>query len=150
MHNTHYKLLDIFAWNYGEGGAVVSGGIAVAGVFLNSLIGGWDNMAQFLLYLMIGDTLTGFLASLKNKKTNSDNMFYGGAKKLVVFGLVVLATQLDITLGNSEPFIRTATIWFYIGRELLSMLENCGKMGVELPPILMQSLEQITKKGGTK
>lgn len=137
-------------WGYGEGGAWLSGAITGAGLWLNAFVGGYDLMISVLIRLMAVDYVTGFLASLKHKTTNSSIMFWGGVNKFLVISLVGLGVVLDSLMGNTQPIIRTAIIWFYIGRELLSIIENYGKLGLPLPDALKQALVQITNKGGNK
>ena len=55
--------------------------------------------------------------------------------------------MLDGALGLSEPYIRTVVIWFYLGREGLSIVENYGKMGLPLPSVVVGILEQLKEKG---
>ena len=62
--------------------------------------------------------------------------------------MVGVGVVLDSLLGAGEPYIRTAVIWFYIARELLSILENYGKLGNNIPPILKTVLAQLQDKGG--
>lgn len=143
--NLATKLTDSL-WNYGEGGAILGGVIASMGVALNAFIGGWDVMVRALLLFMFIDYVTGFLCSMKNKTTNSETMFWGGINKVLVFILVGVGVMLDLLLRNEQPLIRTAIIWFYLARELLSIVENYGKMGNKLPPVLMETLQQITNK----
>lgn len=135
-------------WGYGEGGAWLSGLLASLGLAFNAFVGGWDNMIDFLLWAMAIDFITGLVASFKNQTTDSHVMFWGGVNKVMVFVLVGLAFKVDLLLGNTQPIIRTAVIWFYIGRELLSLIENYGKMGMKLPPVLKNALAQIIDKGG--
>ncbi|MGF2650886.1 phage holin family protein, partial [Bacillus cereus] len=42
--------------------------------------------------------------------------------------------------------IREATIFFFIGNELLSLLENAGRMGVPLPSALTNAVEILGGK----
>ena len=134
--------------NYGSFGLRVSSCFAAAGTALNWLLGGWDLMVQALIAFMALDFVLGFAASVKNHTTDSQVMFWGGVNKVLVLGLVGVGVLLDSLLGAGEPYIRTAVIWFYIARELLSILENYGKLGNNIPPILKTVLAQLQEKGG--
>lgn len=134
--------------NYGSFGLRVSSCFAAAGTALNWLLGGWDLMVQALIAFMALDFVLGFAASVKNHTTDSQVMFWGGVNKVLVLGLVGVGVLLDSLLGAGEPYIRTAVIWFYIARELLSILENYGKLGNNIPPILKTVLAQLQDKGG--
>ena len=133
--------------NYGSFGLRVSSCFAAAGTALNWLLGGWDLMVQALIAFMALDFVLGFAASVKNHTTDSQVMFWGGVNKVLVLGLVGVGVVLDGLLGAGEPYIRTAVIWFYIARELLSILENYGKLGNNIPPILKTVLAQLQEKG---
>lgn len=59
---------------------------------------------------------------------------------MVLFLLVAAATQADAIMGTNSA-IREATIFFFIGNELLSLLENAGRMGIPLPSALTNAVE---------
>ena len=125
-------MTDNLLWNYGELGAKISAMIAAAGTAANLVFGGWDRMIQALLAAMAIDFLLGILSAVKSGTVNSHTMFWGGVNKI---------------LGLSEPYIRTVVIWFYLGREGLSIVENYGKMGLPLPSVVVGILEQLKEKG---
>lgn len=135
-------------WNYGGLGASLSGLVAAVGTGLNWWLGGWDLMVQGILVFMAMDFVLGFLAAAKNGSLDSRVMFWGGLNKLLVLGLVGAGAMLDRLTGLEEPMIRTAVIWFYIGREGLSVVENYGKLGMRLPAIVVQALAQMKQQGG--
>lgn len=139
---------DKVVWSYGEKGVEISSVFAVAGTFLTGMVGGWDKLLQVLLLLMLVDYISGLLAAAKNKTMNSKIMFWGGINKIFVLLLVAVGVGLDGILPLSQPYIRTAIIWFYIGREGLSLLENYGKMsGDKAPSFLTELLAQLQNKG---
>lgn len=99
------------------------------------------------------DYITGVFAAGDNGELKSKVGFKGIAKKVVLFLLVGVAAQLDSAFGSNSA-IREATIFFFIGNELLSLLENAGRMGVPLPSALTNAVEilggkqkQVEKKG---
>lgn len=103
-------------------------------------------MIKALVILMWVDFVTGILASLKHKTTNSHVMFWGGVNKILVIVFVGVGVVADGLLLTSEPYIRTSIVWFYIAREGLSIVENYGKLGLPLPKIVIQSLEQLSQR----
>lgn len=103
-------------------------------------------MLKALVLLMWVDFVTGILASLKHKTTNSHTMFWGGVNKILVIVFVGVGVAADGLLLTSEPYIRTSIVWFYIAREGLSIVENYGKLGLPLPKIVTQSLEQLSDR----
>ena len=118
--------------SYGPFGRAFSSLAAALGTCANFLLGGWDLMVQALIAFMALDFVLGFAASIKNHTTDSQVMFWGGVNKALVLGRVGVGT---------------AVIWFYIARELLSILENYGKLGNNIPPILKTVLAQLQEKG---
>ncbi|HWP51658.1 MAG TPA: phage holin family protein [Clostridia bacterium] len=137
-------------WNYGNDGLTLSGAVALIGTFFNWALGGFDKMLLALILFMALDFLLGFLAAWKGKRINSQAMFWGGINKLLVLAFVAVGSVLDWLLGIPDPYIRTGVIWFYIGRELLSITENYGNMGMKLPPFISEVLEQINSKSKIK
>ena len=133
-------------WSYGEPGARISLIVGVLGTFSNFLLGGWDLALKLLCYMMVMDFLLGILAAAKQGKIDSKVMFWGGVNKLLVLAFVALGQRLDGALALEEPYIRTAVIWFYCGREGLSLVENYGKLGGPVPEFLSKLLSQIGEK----
>jgi len=91
------------------------------------------------------DYITGVFAAGDNGELKSKVGFKGIAKKVVLFLLVGVAAQLDSAFGSNSA-IREATIFFFIGNELLSLLENAGGMGVPLPSALTNAVEILGGK----
>lgn len=129
--------------------AATGGGVAIVGL-LATFLGGWDKPLQILIYLMIADYVSGVLGAIKSKSLNSDVMFWGGIRKITVLCVVALAVLIDGWIGGDTLLFRTMAIYFYAGREGLSVVENLGTLGVPLPPKVMEFLEQLNEKGGSK
>lgn len=124
-----------------------SGIIAAVGTFIAAALGGWDISLQLLAYMMIADYVTGVLGAIKNKRLNSDVMFWGGVRKGIVMIVIFLAVNLDQFIGGQAPIFRTLAVYFYAGREGLSLIENFGVLGVPWPPAIRNALEQLKQKG---
>lgn len=140
----------LFTAAAGANGKEVSfGGIVAAiGTAISAYFGGWDTALQLLLLLMVLDYGTGLLGAIKNHSVNSEVMFWGGVRKGVVLGVIVLAVMLDRFVGGDAPVFRTIAIYFYAGREGLSVVENLGILGIPMPAGLTKFLEQLQQKGG--
>lgn len=137
------KLLTVFETN----NTLFSGIVAGAGTLFTAFVGGYDKMVQTLIMFMAVDFILGFAAAGKAKKIDSHVMFWGGVNKLLVLVMVGIGVALDRLIGMPEPYIRTAVIWFYMGREGLSIVENYGKMDLPLPTFIKTILEQLKDKG---
>lgn len=132
---------------YGRWGARYSAVFALVGTGLSALVGGWDGPVQALLFFMAFDFFSGFAAACKEGAVNSQVMLWGGVGKVMVLALVAAGVVLDGLLGLSDPYCRMAVIWFYIGREGLSILENYGKLDLPLPAFFTELLQQLQNRG---
>ncbi|AXO96195.1 MULTISPECIES: phage holin family protein [Bacillus] len=119
--------------------------IATFGAFCGYFLGGWDTTLKVLVIMAAIDYLTGVIAAGFNGELKSKVGFKGIAKKVVLFLLVAAATQADAIVGTNSA-LREATIFFFIGNELLSLLENAGRMGIPLPSALTNAVEVLGGK----
>lgn len=110
------------------------------------LIGGFDIAIQSLLIVMVVDYLTGIASAIYNKELSSKIGFKGILKKFSYLCVVALSVVIDNLTGQSG-LIRTLVIYFFVANDGLSIIENMAEMGVKLPQKLIDSLEQIRKKG---
>jgi toxin secretion/phage lysis holin len=124
--------------------------VAFIGLIATEYLGGWDKAIQVLLFLMVLDYVTGVLGAIKTKTVNSDVMFWGGIRKITILFVIGLATMLDGWVGNGTPVFRTIAVYFYGGREGLSVVENLGTLGVPLPAAIRDFLLQLNQKGEAK
>lgn len=111
--------------------------------FLSYCFGVVSPQMELLLWTITLDIFVGVLASFINPKLmfNSRKMFKGITKKIVLLSLVAFAHHLDIMM-NTE-MIGLTTCYFFIINEGLSVLENSCKCGLDVPPIIRNSLEQL-------
>nr|DAP52561.1 MAG TPA: holin [Caudoviricetes sp.] len=110
------------------------------------LVGGFDIAIQSLLIVMVVDYLTGITSAIYNKELSSKIGFKGILKKFSYLCVVALSVVIDNLTGQSG-LIRTLVIYFFVANDGLSIIENMAEMGVKLPQKLIDSLEQIKKKG---
>lgn len=121
--------------------------LAIFGTIVSTYLGGWDVALKVMVFCMIVDYVTGVLGAIREKKLNSEVMFWGGVRKAVIFVVVGLAVMLDELVGNDSPVFRTLALYFYIGREGLSIVENLGHLGIPLPGFIEKVLDQLKEKG---
>lgn len=117
--------------------------VTIAGGAFTSLIGGYDSMVKILLIFIALDYISGMIASIIEHKLSSKVGFKGVAKKVLILMLVVIGHQVDILLGFT--ILRSAIISFYIANEIISILENVNRMGLETPEILNMIIELLQK-----
>jgi len=120
--------------------------IAAAGTIVSAWLGGWDAALKVLAVLMVIDYATGFLGAVKERKVNSEVMYWGGIRKGAILVVLAIAVLLDAMIGNSAPILRTLAIYFYVSREGVSVTENLGIIGVPLPPGISRVLTQLQEK----
>lgn len=116
------------------------------GALFGFLFGGWSPLLSVLLSLVIVDYITGMLAAGHSGELSSKVGFKGIGKKVIIFLLVATAHFIDVALGLSGV-IMTATLFFYMANECLSILENAGKAGLEIPEILKKGIALLRDKG---
>lgn len=118
----------------------ITGGI---GVLSSYLFGAWSEALEALIVAMLIDYVSGVLAAYANPNLalNSQRGFRGICKKIMVLLLVCLSHFMDAATG--QTVICTAVVWFFLGNEGLSIVENAAKMGLPVPGKLKAALEQL-------
>ncbi|WP_339163702.1 phage holin family protein [Siminovitchia sp. FSL W7-1587] len=112
------------------------------------LFGGVDHLVIALAIFMICDYITGIVAGWQSQEVNSRKALKGLAKKGAMLSLVIIANQLDIIAGSDSGFMRNSMIFFLIAAEGISLIENLGKIGVDVPDFLKNRFEQIKNDKG--
>lgn len=136
--------------------AALMGIAAVAGGAISQAFGGWDAAMMTLLIFMAIDYVSGlivagvFQASDKSETgaLNSIACWQGLLKKGMTLVIVLVAARLDIVLGTA--FVRDAVVIAYIVNETISIVENAGLMGLPVPDVIMQAIEQLQGKNEQK
>ena len=60
--------------------------------------------------------------------------------------IVVIAHEMDVLLGIS--YIRDAVVIGFCANEIISILENAGLMGLPIPGIFREAIDQLKRKEG--
>lgn len=117
---------------------------------------------MILLFLMIVDYLSGMWASKKEALEHSNDPNYGWSSKKSAIGIykkigyiisicVAVSTdyiitkyfqELNYTYQYDTAFGTLVAIW-YVLNELLSIIENAGRMGAPLPEFLKKVISQL-------
>lgn len=124
---------------------LVFGGIIAA---VSGFIGGMDGIMYALIAFITIDYATGAAVAVKEKKLSSEVGFWGLVRKVCILALVGVAHYIDCYVMQSGDVIRTVAAMYYIGNEGISILENCGNLGLPLPPKLMAVMVQIREGKG--
>lgn len=124
--------------------------VAVAAGAIAGLYGEWTTALSILAIMMGVDYITGVLVAISGRSPKTDGGglsskigFVGIAKKGFIMLIVLVATQLDKAIGNTAMVFQTATVFYYIANEGLSILENAELMGVPFPSFIKQRLETM-------
>lgn len=119
--------------------------VATGGVAASFLFGGWSSLLSILLAFAIIDYVAGVAAAGKEGKLASTAGLWGIAKKVSIFAIVATAHLVDTAMGSAHLF-RDATIFFYLANEVLSVLENIGRLGAPIPPVLRKAIDVLNGK----
>lgn len=119
-------------------------GVAFIGSAFAYFFGGWSQMLMLFFFVIIMDYVTGVMAAIIEKNLSSAVGYKGIIKKFSMVLLVALAYQLDKFTGNDV--IMTGTILFFIANELVSIVENYGRIGLPLPPQIKNIIKILREK----
>ena len=124
----------------------------VIGSAIAYLFGGWSTGLITLIVFMSLDYISGLVVAgvfHKSKKTESGALesttcFKGLCKKGMMLLIVLVAYQLDLTVGSS--YIRDTVIIAFIVNETISILENAKLMGIPIPEVIDRALDILKNK----
>ncbi len=120
---------------------------ALLGAAVTFSFGIWNDSLTFLLILMAVDYFTGVAASIKEGSgLNSSVGFWGLFKKGLILLVMMITHRLDILLG--ADMIMGGAVFFYIANELLSIIENYGRLGLPLPDRLKRIVQVLRDRAG--
>ena len=120
------------------------------------LLGEWNVLLTILAVFMVIDYATGLIVAWRGKspKTESGHVsskagFDGLIRKAFIMVIVLVATLLDVAIGNASRVFQTAATMYYIANEGISILENTALMGVKYPVFIIRALEAMRDKNDT-
>lgn len=131
---------------------IISGIIGFITSIIISFFGDFDNLIAILLVFIVIDYLSGIIVAgiyKKSSKTETGSLssaagWKGIFKKIMELTFVGISHCIDIVLGLN--FIRNAITIAYILNELLSIVENAGLMGVNIPAPIMKAIDLLNIK----
>ncbi|MEX3505478.1 holin family protein [Corynebacterium sp. LK2510] len=113
------------------------------GAWLGAFLGGFDGLLYALLAFVIIDYITGVLAAIAERRVSSAVGFKGISRKILIFALIGLAHLLDVHITGQPGVLRTATVFFYLSNEGISLLENAARLGLPIPAQIRHALDVI-------
>ncbi|MCM3145394.1 phage holin family protein [Brevibacillus sp. MER 51] len=119
---------------------------AIGGAVASFLFGGWSPLLTVLLTFVAIDYVSGMVAAGAEGKLSSRIGFLGIARKVFIFAMVAIAHLVDTALGD-QHVLRDATIFFYLANELLSIIENAGRVGLPVPTPIKKAVDVLKGKG---
>lgn len=141
MKNVIDYLKDIFTGHNAIAGSIG----ATLGTWC---FGEWEIGLKILITCMVADYVMGIVCGGKENNLSSEIGFNGLKKKFTILIILMLAVMVDRLLGQEWVF-RTLVIYFYIGIEGLSILENAARLNAPIPDKLKEALIQL-KEGNKK
>lgn len=115
------------------------------GAFIGYFLGGMDGMLYALLVFIVVDYISGVLVAISNRQLSSAIGFKGISKKVLIIFLVGVANIVDMQILGKGSALRSATIFFYMSNEGMSILENSANLGLPLPKKLLSYFKQVNK-----
>jgi len=128
----------------------------VVGSVFCHLFGCWDKFLEALLIFMILDYVSGFITAAffgnspksTTGKLRSSVMFKGLCKKCIILMFVIVGYKLDILLATD--YIKSAVVFAFIVNEVLSLIENAGRIGVPIPDVIKRAVETLNNRKENK
>lgn len=126
--------------------------LGVVGGAIASAFGGWDEALTTLIVFMAVDYFTGLIVAgvfHNSEKTETGTLesragWKGLCRKGVTLLVVLVACRLDILTGSD--FIRDAAVIAFSANETISIIENCGLMGIPIPSVITKAIDVLKNK----
>ena len=139
--------------------------ISAIGAWISAKLGILGPVLVILTVMMVLDYVTGMLASKKESLEHPGDKNYGWSSKkgaqgiikkvgylcIIVVAMVVdyvilhVATAMGIAISAKAFFALMVAVW-YILNELLSIIENAGRMGAPVPEWLCKYIAALKEK----
>lgn len=112
------------------------------GAIIGYVYGGWYPLLEILVALMVIDYVSGVLAAAYLGQLSSQVGFQGIAKKIMILLIVAVAHLVDRIL-SLDQIVLNAALYFYLSNELLSIIENAGRVGLPIPDRLKSMISVL-------
>ncbi|CAI6014711.1 phage holin family protein [Cohnella sp. JJ-181] len=122
-----------------------NGAVALLGSAITFSFGMWNEALTLLVVAMGVDYVTGVYAAITDGPgLNSRTGFKGLAKKGLMLLVLLICHRIDLLLGTNA--VLGGATYFYLANELISVIENCGRIGIPMPDRLKQVVEILKGK----
>lgn len=126
--------------------------IGMLGGVISAALGGWDGALATLVTVMAIDYISGLIVAgifhtskkSENGALESSAGFKGLFRKGMILLIVLVAYRMDVIIGVA--YIRDTVIIGFVANEVISIIENAGLMGIDLPPALKKAIDILTEK----
>lgn len=115
-------------------------------MILGYFFGDFDGLFKTVIIFIVVDFITGVMSGIHLKQLSSAVGFRGIFKKVCIFILIGIANILDVHVLNEGGVLRATVMFFFIGNEGISILENMAELGVPIPKMVVSVLQQLRSK----
>ena len=120
--------------------------LAIIGSIITMFWGSIPFAVKVLVFMAFFDYISGMYAAYTLKQWSSKIGSKGAAKKVFMFFLCVIAFLIDKLL-HASSLLYNAVIFWYIGNEALSILENAIKLDLKVPNKLKNAINTMVSEG---
>ena len=126
--------------------------VGTIGSIACKIFGGWSAGLATLCIALFADYITGLIVAgvFKNSSHTEDGCLEsrtalkGIFRKFCILLIVALGYRLDITFGSD--YIKDAVVITFLSSEIISLLENCGLMGIPIPKPIINAISVLRDK----
>lgn len=122
----------------------------VVGGLISYMVGGLGLAFTILLGLMVIDYVTGLMVAIYNKNLSSKIGSKGFIRKLYVILLIGAVYLIEQVTFEQVGYIADGVAVAYCVMELVSIIENGGKLNVPLPKMLKDLILVLKPKSEQK
>ena len=127
---------------------------AITAGAVHFLYGDWTILLTILLALSAIDFISGLAAGYIEGQLKSKVGMVGIARKVFIFMMVAVAHLIDLLLIESgletKALVMTMVIVFYAVNEILSITENAGRIGLQVPEQIKNAIVVLKGKDDKK
>lgn len=140
-HSVWFAILFKKFFDYPLLKTLVAAGLSVVGFLFDGLL---REAMLALLILLVFDFITGVAAAKREGKEISSHTAFRTAVKIAIYFLLVSSGRMaELATSESLPFVDEAVIAFLGVTELISILENVGRLGYAVPLKLLNKLKDF-------